>query len=58
MIEKDRQNKKAREQGNKLPRSRVSRSQYACERRTDSLYSFLKEHPADRTPEMFKFKFK
>ena len=34
-----------------LPISRVSRSQYASARRPDSLYSFMKRHPADKTPE-------
>ena len=34
-----------------LPRSRVSRTQNASVKRTDSLYSFMKRHLADQTPE-------
>ena len=34
-----------------MPRSRVSRSKYTSVRHTDSLYSFIKRHPADQTPE-------
>ena len=33
------------------PRSRVSRSHNASAKRTDSLYSFMEEHPADQIPE-------
>ena len=35
-----------------VPRSRVSRSQYLIARCTDSLYSFMKRHSADQTPEV------
>ena len=34
-----------------LPRFRISRSHNASVKRTDSLYSFMREHPADQTPE-------
>ena len=30
---------------------KVSRSRYASARRTDPLYSFMKRHQADQTPE-------
>ena len=34
-----------------MPRSKVSRSQNASVRRIDSLYLFMRRHPADQTPE-------
>ena len=37
--------------GTKVPRSRVSRSHNASAKHTDSLYSFMEEHPADQMPE-------
>ena len=51
---KQRGNNIAQKCETKLPRSRVSRSHNASVKCTDLLYSFMRKHAADQTPETQK----